>query len=60
MQSNNMLKMNNNSISEPILNISIQMFNAVIQAFNTGKNMNMMMNLQNSYDKLKKISEQII
>ena len=35
------------------------MFNAGIQAFNTGKNMNMMMNLQNSYDKLKKISEQI-
>ena len=58
MQSNNMLMMNN-SISEQILNISIQMFNAGIQAFNTGKNMNMMMNIQNSYDKLKKISVQI-
>ena len=51
--------MNNNSISEQILNLSIQMFNAGIQAFNTGKNMNMMMNIQNSYNKLKKISEQI-
>ncbi len=50
---------NNSSINEQILNLSIQMFNAGIQAFNTGKNMNMMMNLQNSYDKLKKISEQI-
>ena len=59
MQSNNMLMMNNNSISEQILNISIQMLNAGIQAFNTGKNMNMMMNIQNSYDKLKKISVQI-
>ena len=59
MQNNNMLMMNNNSISEQILNLSIQMFNAGIQAFNTGKNMNMMMNMQNSYDKLKKISEQI-
>ena len=59
MQSNNMLMMNNNSISEKILNLSIQMFNAGIQAFNTGKNMNMMMNMQNSYDKLKKISVQI-
>ena len=58
MQNNNMLMMNN-SISEQILNLSIQMFNAGIQAFNTGKNMNMMMNMQNSYDKLKKISEQI-
>ena len=59
MQSNNMLMMNNNSISEQILNISIKMFNAGIQAFNTGKNMNMMMNIQNSYDNLKKISVQI-
>ena len=47
------------TISEQILNISIQMLNAGIQAFNTGKNMNMMMNIQNSYDKLKKISVQI-
>ena len=59
MQSNNMLMMNNNSISEQILNLSIQMFNAGIQAFNTGKNMKMMMNIQNSYDNLKKISVQI-
>ena len=59
MQSNNMLMMNNNSISEQILNISIQMFNAGIQAFNIGKNMYIMMNMQNPYDKLKKISEQI-
>ena len=59
MQSNNILMMNNNSINEQILNLSIQMFNAGIQAFNTGKNMNMMMNIQNSYNKLKKISEQI-
>ena len=35
------------------------MFNAGIQAFNTGKNMYMMMNLQNFYNQLKKISEQI-
>ena len=59
MQSNNMFMMNNDSISEQIINLSIQMFNAGIQAFNTGKNLNMMMNTQNSYDKLKKISEQI-
>ena len=59
LQNNNMLMMNNYSIKEQILNLSIQMFNTGIQAFNTGKNINVMMNMQNSYDKLKKISEQI-
>ena len=39
-------------IGEQVLNISMQMFNA-------GKNMNMMMNLQNFYNQMKTISEQL-
>ena len=59
MQSNNNMMFNPSMIYEQILNISIQMFNAGIQAFNIGKNMVMMMNMQNFYNQLKKISEQI-
>ena len=59
MQSNNNMMFNPSMIYEQILNISIQMFNAGIQAFNIGKNMVMMMNVQNFYNQLKKISEQI-
>ena len=59
IQNNNLFMMNNNSISEQLLNLSIQILNAGVQAFNVGKNMNMMMNMQNFYFKLKKISEEI-
>ena len=59
MQNSNIFMMNNNSIGEQILFLSIQLLNAGIQAFNTGKNLYMMMNMYQFYDKLRKISEQI-
>ena len=60
MQNNTSNMFNPSMICEEIINISIQMFNAGIQAFNTGKNMNMMMmNLQNFYNQMKTISEQL-
>ena len=49
----------NNQIGEQILNLSIQLFNAGIQAFNMGKNMIMLINKENVYEQLKKISERI-
>ena len=60
MQIDNSMMTNPSIIGEQVLNISMQMFNAGIQAFNTGKNMNMMMmNLQNFYNQMKTISEQL-
>ena len=59
MQNSNIFMMNNNSIGEQMLFLSIQLLNAGIQAFNTGKNLYMMMNMYQFYDKLRKISEQI-
>ena len=57
---NNMnIMMNSSAIGEQIVNISIQIFNVGIQAFNFGINKVKMMNVQNFYDKLRKISEQI-
>ena len=49
----------NNQIGEQILNLSIQLFNAGIQAFNMGRNMIMLINNENFYEQLKKISERI-
>ena len=60
MQIDNSMMTNPSIICEQVLNISMQMFNVGIQAFNTGKNMNMMMmNLQNFYNQMKTISEQL-
>ena len=60
MQIDNSMMTNPSIIGEQVLNISMQMFNAGIQAFNTEKNMNMMMmNLQNFYNQMKTISEQL-
>ena len=59
MQNNSNMMVNPSILAEQIINISIQMFNSGIQAFNAGKNMNMMINMQNNYNKLKTISEQL-
>ena len=57
MQTNNMFMMNYNQIGEQLLNLSIQILNTWIQAFNIGKNISMNYNIY--FEKLKLISEQI-
>ena len=58
MQNNNML-MKNTPISSQLINLSIQMLNTGIQTFNIGKTMMIDMNMDNFYEHLKKVSEQI-
>ena len=58
MQNNNML-MKNTPISSQLINLSIQMLNTGIQTFNIGKTMMIDMNMDNFYEQLKKVSEQI-
>ena len=58
MQNNNML-MKNAPISSQLINLSIQMLNTGIQTFNIGKTMMIDMNMDNFYEQLKKVSEQI-
>ena len=55
---NNMLMMNA-PIGDQLINLSMQMLNAGIQTFNIGKTMMMNMNMDNYYEQLKKVSEQI-
>ena len=58
MQNNNMFGMNA-PIGDQLINLSMQMLNTGIQAFNIGKTMMMNMNIDNYYEQLKKVSEQI-
>ena len=58
MQNNNLL-MKNAPISSQLINLSIQMLNTGIQTFNIGKTMMIDMNMDNFYEHLKKVSEQI-
>ena len=58
MQNNNML-MKNAPISSQLINLSIPMLNTGIQTFNIGKTMMIDMNMDNFYEQLKKVSEQI-
>ena len=58
MQNNNMFMMNA-PIGGQLINLSMQMLNTGIQTFNIGKTMMMNMNMDNYYEQLKKVSEQI-
>ena len=58
MQNNNML-MKNAPTSSQLINLSMQMLNTGIQTFNIGKTMMIDMNMDNFYEQLKKVSEQI-
>ena len=58
MQNNNMFMMNA-PIGGQLINLSMQMLNAGIQTFNIGKSIMMNMNMDNFYEQLKKVSEQI-
>ena len=58
MQNNNMFMMNA-PIGGQLINLSMQMLNTGIQTFNIGKTMMMDMNMDNFYEQLKKVSEQI-
>ena len=51
--------MMNNPIGGQLINLSMQMLNTGIQTFNIGKILMINMNLDNFYEQLKKISEQI-
>ena len=51
--------MKNAPISSQLINLSIQMLNTAIQTFNIGKTMMIDMNMDNFYEQLKKVSEQI-
>ena len=55
---NNMLMMNA-PIGDQLINLSIQILNTGIQTFNIGKALMMNMNMDNYYEQLKKVSEQI-
>ena len=55
---NNMLMMNA-PIGDQLINLSMQMLNTGIQTFNIGKTMMMNMSIDNYYEQLKKVSEQI-
>ena len=58
---NNIMNMNmmSNQIGEQLLNLSFQLLNTGIQAFNAGKNMITIMDTNKFYERLKNISEQI-
>ena len=58
MQNNNMFMMNA-PIGGQLINLSMQMLNTGIQAFNIGKSIMLNMNMDNYYEQLKKVSEQI-
>ena len=59
IQNNNNMFMMNNPIGGQLINLSMQMLNTGIQTFNIGKILMINMNLDNFYEQLKKISEQI-
>ena len=58
IQNNNMFMMNA-PIGGQLINLSMQMLNTGIQTFNIGKTMMMNMSIDNYYEQLKKVSEQI-
>ena len=53
------MKMVSSQIGEQLLNLSFQLLNTGIQAFNAGKNMITIMDTNKFYERLKNISEQI-
>ena len=58
MQNNNMFMMNA-PIGGQLINLSMQMLNTGIQTYNIGKSIMLNMNMDNYYEQLKKVSEQI-